>query len=135
MKDRLILGREPALWLAVVQAILAVLVGFQWDALTAEHAALWLSLTNALVAVVMAWLTRPIPVTVYTNAFAIAATLLAAYGFDLGQQWVASINLLIVAIATLIARGEISPAPYAHQTGVLGDKVTTEANTFRRRDY
>lgn len=120
-----IFGREPALWLAVIQAALGVLVGFQLDGLSAEQAAIWLSLTNALIAVVQALLTRPIAPTVFTNALAILATLGAAYGLDWGQELVASLNLLVVAVVTLIARGEISPAPDAHKTGVLGHKVTT----------
>ncbi len=120
MNNRLIFGREPALWLAVVQAILAVLVGFGWDGLGAEQAALWLAATNAAMALGLAWLTRPIAPTVFTNMFSIAATLGAAYGLDIGQEMVASINLAIVAVATLIARGQISPAPEAEKTGVLG---------------
>lgn len=132
IKNGLILGREPALWLAVLQGFLAVVVGFQWDALNAEQAALWLAATNALIMVVMAWATRPIAPTIFTNAFSIIATLLAAYGLNLGQEMVGSINLAIMAVVVLIARGEISPTPYARQTGVLGDKVTTEPNTFRR---
>lgn len=127
MQNRhLILGREPALWLAVVQAVLGILVGFQFDRLSAEQAALWLSATNAIIAVIMALATRPWAVTVFTNAFSILATLGAAYGLDLSQAMVASVNLALVAAVTLIARGEISPAPLAHQTGVLGNKVTTD---------
>lgn len=134
MNNKLILGREPALWMAALQALLAIAVGFHWDGLNAEQAALWLSATNAIIGIVMAWTTRPLAPTVFTNAFSIVATLTAAYGLDLGQELVGSINAAIVAIVILIARGEISPAPYARQTGVLGDKVTTEANTFRKRD-
>jgi len=134
MNNRLIFGREPALWMAALQALLGIIVGFHWDGLSAEQAALWLSAANAIVAVVMAWTTRPVAPTLFTNAFSIVATLTAAYGLDLGQELVGSINAAIVAVVILIARGEISPAPHAHQTGVLGDKVTTEASTFRRRD-
>jgi hypothetical protein len=116
----LILGREPALWLAVLQTFLAFLVGFQWDGLSAEQAALWLSATNAVIAVIMAVLTRPWSLSVFTNAFAILATLAAAYGLNMSQPMVASANALISAVVILIARGQISPTPEAAQTGVLG---------------
>lgn len=132
MSKVMILGREPALWIAVVQAALGVLVGFGWQYLTAEQAALWISAINAALAVFMAVLVRPWPVPVFTNAATIVVTLLAAYGLDLSQPMVASLNFLLVTILTLIARGEVSPAPIAHLTGVLGDKVTTEPTSYRR---
>lgn len=128
----LILGREPALWIAVLQSMLAIIVGFNWDGLNAEQAALWISATNAILGVFMAILTRPWSVPAFTTGITVIATLLAAYGLDLGQEMVGSINALLVAGLILIARGEISPAPYAHQTGVLGNKVTTEPNSYRR---
>lgn len=128
----LILGREPALWLAVAQAVLGVVVGFGLDGLSAEQAALWMAFGNALFGVIQAILTRPWAVSVFTHAFAVLVTLGAAYGLDLSQPMVASINLVIVSVLALIARGEISPTPQAWQTGVMGNKVTTDPNQFRR---
>lgn len=120
-----IFGREPALWLAALQAVLTVFVGFGLDGLNAEQASLWVALVNVGIGVVMAWSVRPISPVVFTTAFSTVATLGAAYGLDMSQEMVASINLAIVAVVTLLARGQVSPTPDAPQTGVLGSKVTT----------
>jgi hypothetical protein len=120
------LRREPALWLAAIQSVLTIIVGFSWSGLNATQAALWISLVNAVIAIAQAILTRPVAPTVFTNAFAVAATLLAAYGLHLSQEMVASINAAIISMVILVARAQISPAPDASRTGVLGNKVVTE---------
>jgi len=119
----LILGREPALWLAVAQAVLGVVVGFGLEGLSAEQAAIWMALGNAVFGVIQAVLTRPWAVSAFTHVLAVAVTLGAAYGLDFTQAMVASVNLLLVSVLALIARGEISPTPLAAQTGVLGERL------------
>jgi len=121
-------GREPALILAVVQSVLTLVVGFQLDWLTAEQAALWMVVVNAIAGAITAWFTRPIAPTVFTHLFTVIATLLAAYGLDLSQEVLAGLNALAVSVLMLLSRGQVSPAGDAHQTGVLGHKVTTGGN-------
>ena len=121
---RFFLRREPALWLASLQAALAALVGFKFDWLTAEQAALWLAGANVIIGAVLAWRTRPIAPSVYTTALSVVLTLLAAYGLDVNQEMVGTINLAVVAIVTFLARGQISPEEDARRTGVLGAKTT-----------
>lgn len=124
------LRREPALWLATLQAGLAALVGFKLDWLTAEQAALWVSFANVAIGAVVAWRTRPVAPSLYTTAFTVAVTLLAAYGLDVNQEMVGTINLAIISIVTLLARGQISPEEDAAKTGVLGTaKPTFPART------
>ena len=119
-----IFGREPALWLAVIQAVLNVFVGFQWEALSATQASLWMAAINAVLGAVTAWMVAPVTPVLLTTAFSAVATLLAAYKLHLSQEMVASINLVIVTVVTLITRGQISPVLDAPRTGVLGDRVT-----------
>lgn len=127
-----IFGREPALWLATLQAVLTVLVGFQFDFLNAEQASLIVAGVNVIIGVITAWAVRPIAPVAFTAAFSTLAALGAAYGLDMSQEMVASINLAIVAVVTLAARGQISPAGNAWQTGVMGNKVVTEPNASAR---
>lgn len=124
-----IFGREPALWLAAIQAALTILVGFGFSWLSADQAALWMVAINAVFGTITAFMTRPVAPTVFTHLLAVVATLLAAYGLDLSQELVASVNGLVIAVVMLITRAEISPAEDAHKTGVLGDKVTTGASS------
>jgi len=118
-------GREPALWLGLIQAFVTLLVGFQFDWLSPGQASIWMSVVNALVAVVLAIRVRPVMPAVYTSAITIVATLLAAYGLHLSQELVASVNGLAVAFLFFWTRGQVSPEEDAHKTGVLGNKVTT----------
>ena len=119
------LRREPALWLATLQAGLAALVGFKFDWLTAEQAALWVSAVNVLIGAVIAWRTRPIAPSIYTTAFSVVLTLISAYGLHVDQEMVGTINMAIVAVITFLARGQISPEEDAYRTGVLGTKPMT----------
>lgn len=120
-----IFGREPALWLAAIQAFLALLVGFSFDWLSADQAALWMVAINAVFGVITAFLTRPIAPTVFSHLLAAVVGLVSAYGLDLNQELVAGLNGLIITVVMLISRAEISPKEDAHKTGVLGNKVTT----------
>lgn len=124
------LRREPALWLGALQAVLAAVVGFQFDWLTAEQSALWVSFVNLAIGAVVAWRTRPIAPSVYTTAFTMGITLLAAYGLDVNQEMVGAINIAITAVVMLLARGQVSPEEDAAKTGVLGTaKPTFPART------
>ena len=120
-----IFGREPALWLAALQAIVAVVVGFQIDGFSPEQAALWMAAVNAAVGVAMALMTAPVAPSIFGNLFSVLATLGAAYGLDLGQEMVGLINAALMSVVVLLVRPQISPAEDAHKTGVLGNKVTT----------
>lgn len=118
-------GRDAALWLAAIQTLLTVLVGFGWDSLTSGQAALWMALINAVVGMLTALRVRPFEPVVFTTLFSAAAVLVGAYGLNLEQGMVASINAMIITVAILVVRGQASPAEDAWKTGVLGTKVTT----------
>ena len=118
-------GRDAALWLAAIQAVLTVLVGFGWTALSAEQASLWIALINAIFATIVALRVRPLSPVVFSSAISAAAAVLMAYGLHLDQAMVASINAMVAAFAILWVRGQVSPAEDAWKTGVLGTKVTT----------
>lgn len=126
-----IFGREPALWLAAIQAVMTIFVGFGADGLNAHQAGLWVALVNVLMGLATAWQVRPIAPVIFTAIFSALAALGGAYGLDFSQEMVASVNVAIVAVVTLLARGQISPADDAYRTGVMGNKVTTAGITDR----
>jgi hypothetical protein len=119
---RFFLRREPALWLATLQAVLAAIVGFKFDWLSAEQAALWVSFMNVVLGAVMAWRTRPVAPSLFTTALSVAVTLMSAYGLHVSQEMVGAVNMLIFALVALLTRAQVSPEEDASRTGVLGNK-------------
>lgn len=118
-------GREPTLWIALIAAVLNWAVGFQLDFLSAEQAAWINAAINAVMACIASFATRPIAPQVWFYAVTVFAGLLAAYGLDMSQEMVGTTQLLVIAVLSLITRGSVSPKEDAHETGVLGDKITT----------
>jgi Na+-transporting NADH:ubiquinone oxidoreductase subunit NqrD len=104
-----ILGREPALWLAVVAAGLGLLVTFNLPWMNADQAGLWVAGVNAVFGVVTAVLTRPVAPAAFTTLVTAGSALLTAYGLDLDPQTVGAVNTLVVAALFLITREQVSP--------------------------
>jgi hypothetical protein len=103
-------GREPALWIATIAALLGIGVTLGLDGLSAEQAAAIVALLSALAAIWTAWLVRPVAPALFTGAVTAAAVLLAAYGLEVSQQTVGAVNLAVIALLTFLTRGQVSPA-------------------------
>lgn len=108
--QRSLFGREPALWINVVAAVLGLIVTFGWKALDAQDATNIVAVLTGLAAVVTAVQTRPWAVPVFTGFVSTAAVLLAGYGLEVSQQSVGAVQLVVVSVLTLLARGQITPA-------------------------
>lgn len=116
-------GREPALWIATISAVLSVVVTFGLPWLDDGDATNIVAIITAGGAVITAIKTRPIAISAFTGLLSTAAVLAAGYGLDVPQQMLGAVQLAIVAIVTLIARGQITPAAdpaplYAGDRGV-----------------
>lgn len=107
---RSIFGREPAVWITVISAALSTLVAFGLTGLTDVQTAAIVAFLNALAAIWIAFATRPISPAVFSGAAAAAAVLLGSFGFDLSQQQIGAVNVLILGVFALITRQQISPA-------------------------
>lgn len=116
----LIFGNEPAVITAVISAALSLVVSLGVG-LSADQAAGWVAVISGAFAALAAWHTRPIAPAVFTGLVQVAAALLAAYHFNLSAGTVGAINTLIVAVLTLLTRGQVTPA-----TGRLERTSTTE---------
>ncbi|MFC0504207.1 hypothetical protein [Micromonospora costi] len=105
-----ILGREPAVLINAVAALLALFVAFGADFLTAKQAG---AVEAFLAAAATAWLlskVRPIAPTLFTGVITTGATLAAAYGFELSQEQVGSITAASIALMTaLVIRPQSTP--------------------------
>lgn len=102
--------REPTLYVQALGALLALLVTFQLDWLTAEQAALVLALVTAVVTAVNAWKVRPISPAVFTGVVTAGAALLGAYGLDFSQERVGAVSVVVQMLLTLLTRVQVTPA-------------------------
>jgi hypothetical protein len=105
MKIR-IFGREPALALNTLSAILGLLVTFNIG-LTENQAGWIVAGTSAILGAIAAALTRPIAVQAFTTLVATLASGVAAFGYEVAPT--AAINGALLAVIMFITRGQISP--------------------------
>lgn len=108
-----ILGREPALWLNSLSAVLGLLVTFQVGSLDAEEAGWIVASTSAVLGAIAAALTRPIAVQAFTTAVATIASAVAAFGYEAAPTHVAAINAAVLSVLMFVTRGQVTPAPIA----------------------
>jgi len=116
-----ILGREPTAWLQMLSAVLGFLVTFGWDVLTARQAGLIVALVSAVLATINALLVRPWMPTIFAGVITAGAALLAAYGLELNQEMVGTVQMLTVAVMGLVIRSQVTPASVLDNTAVGTD--------------
>ncbi|MFI2577689.1 hypothetical protein ACH5AJ_36450 [Streptomyces rochei] len=101
-------GREPALWLALIGAVLTWAAGLGLDFLNAGQA---VAITTALTGVVIAVTTRPIAPGLYVAAVGLIAALFAEYGLHWSDAAVTGMGGIILAGFALFGiRPQVSPA-------------------------
>ncbi|WP_194821319.1 hypothetical protein [Micromonospora sp. S-DT3-3-22] len=103
-----IFGREPALWLALIGAVLTWAAGLGLPFLSAGQA---VAITTALTGVVIAVTTRPIAPGLYVAAVGMIAALFAEYGLHWSDAAVTGLGGIILAGFALFGiRPQVSPA-------------------------
>jgi hypothetical protein len=108
-----IFGREPALVIGTIVAIISLAGTLGFSFLTADQAGLWIVVVNAIAAAAMAWLTRPLQPGIYTYAVGAILALVTAYGLTLTPEQVNAVNALVVPVLALLTRGQVSPVETA----------------------
>lgn len=102
-------GREPALWLQTITAVLALLVAVPGAGMNDTLAAL---ITSAVAAGFTAWqafLVRPIAPTVFSAGIAAVVPLLAYFGLDFTQTQVGLFSAGVAAVIALWVRPQSTP--------------------------
>lgn len=102
-------GREPALVIQTLAAILTLLVGFSVPGLNDGLVAGITALLTAGAAAWTAWHVRPIAPALFTGLITTGATLLAAFGVDLSQQQVSLVTVTATAVMALLMRAQVTP--------------------------
>lgn len=116
MKPHLILGREPALWLNTLSAVLGLVVTFNVG-LSQDQAGWIVAGVSAILGAIAAALTRPIAPQAFTTVVATVASAVAAFGYDVAPTTTAAINGVVLAVLMFITRGQVTP--------VIGDRKPT----------
>lgn len=104
-----LLGREPTLWVAALNALIMIVGTVGLHAVSIEQAGLFVVVVNALFAVVNAFAVRPISPVTFTYAVGSLVALMASYGLSLPTETVAMINMAVVPALALLTRGQVSP--------------------------
>lgn len=104
-----LLGREPTLWIAVLNAAVILLGTFQFHLLTGTQAALIVVAINAVFAALNAAAVRPVSPVAFTYAVGALVALAASYGLNLSIETVGALNASVIPLLALLARGQVSP--------------------------
>lgn len=104
-------GREPAVILYVINAVVAFLVTIPAVGLTAESSGWVMTIANGVVALLVAVLTRPFVVSALTGAISTVLTGLAAFGLPFTEQQTGAFVMVVSAVLGLVLRANVSPAP------------------------
>jgi hypothetical protein len=103
-----IFGREPALWIALIGAVLTWAAGLGIDFLSTGQA---VAITGALTGVIIAVTTRPIAPGLYVAAVSAVAAMFAEYGLHWSEAAVTGLGGIILAAFALFGiRPQVTPA-------------------------
>jgi hypothetical protein len=103
-----IFGREPALYLNTLSAVLGLVVTFNVG-LTQDQAGWLVAGVSAVLGAIAAALTRPIAVQAFTTLVATVASAVAAFGYNVAPTTTAAINGLVLAVLMFLTRGQVTP--------------------------
>ncbi len=103
-----ILGREPALWIALIGAVLTWAAGLGLEFLNAGQA---VAITGAVTGVIIAVTTRPIAPGLFVAAVTALAAMFAEYGLHWSDAAVTGLGGIILAGFALFGiRPQVTPA-------------------------
>jgi hypothetical protein len=101
-----ILGREPALWIALIAGIVAALVGFRIPGLSAGQGSAVVAFIGACL---IAYATRPATPAIFTAIVTAAVALTAQYGLELSEELTSSLTGLVLVVFAFVTRGQVIP--------------------------
>lgn len=102
-----IFGKEPAVIIALVGALVTLLVSFKMPGIDAGAGA---AITTFLTAAIIAATTRPIAPALFTAVVSAGAALLAEYGLEWSDAQVGALSGLVLVAFTLFGiRPQVTP--------------------------
>lgn len=104
-----IFGREPTLYIAVLNAVVMFLSTIGLHLLTGKEGALIVIAINGVFACFTAWAVRPISPAIFTYAVGAILAVFSAYGLAIPIETAAMLNALVITVLALVTRGQVSP--------------------------
>lgn len=105
---KMILGREPALWLTAALALLQLVVILAHFPADQQNA---LSLiATAVFSILLAVFTRPVDTAAITGGIATILTAIGVFGVHLDPNTTSALNAVVAAVLALILRAHVTPA-------------------------
>lgn len=125
-----LLGREPALLLSLVAALLGIGSALAIPGLSGGQVALIMAAANAVLGAVQAAFVRPWQPAAFTAAVGALGALGAGYGFHASPGLLAALDAVVLAAGPLLVRGQVTPlvalrAAAAAHSAVGGDPGAT----------
>jgi hypothetical protein len=106
-----ILGREPAAWSGLIQALLALAVSNSAFGLTGEKVGLIMAVVSAVFGVYIAWVTANTMLAVIVGLANAVFALVAGYGLELSTATTAAAIALVTVVVGFFQRTQTSPLP------------------------
>lgn len=104
-----IFGREPVVYVAVIEAVLAFLVTFGLDGLSTEQATVILAAVVAMGGVLTAWATKDTLLSALSGAGKALLVLVTSYGINLSQEQIGLAVVMISAVGGIWLRTQTTP--------------------------
>ncbi|AOE44373.1 hypothetical protein SEA_GHOBES_21 [Gordonia phage Ghobes] len=109
MNGKLLFGREPAGWLALVSAAVS-LVGAFAVGFDAQTQGLVVAFANAVLGALLAWQTRPLAPAAFVAVVQTALPLLVAFGLDwTAEQQATLLTVSSVVLNLALVRPQVQP--------------------------
>lgn len=119
-------GREPALVLSFVAAVLGVGSALVIPGLSGGQVALIMAAVNAVLGAVQAALTRPVGPAAFTTLVGALAALGAGYGFHVSPTVLAALDAVILTIPPLLVRAQVTPTAKLRAAALAGPTAVPE---------
>jgi drug/metabolite transporter (DMT)-like permease len=104
-----IFGREPALVIGFIGALLTVTASLSLRNFTPEQVGLLIALLSAATGAATAVFTRPVSPGAFTAVVAASVALVQGFGLAVSPETIGSINGMVIAGLALMSRQQISP--------------------------
>lgn len=104
-------GKEPAAWVGLIEASLALAVAIGWLAWTREQTALVMAVVVCVFGVVTAYLTKDTMLGVLVGLTKAVIALALGFGFTLSPEVTAAIIAFVTVAVSFFQRTQTSPAP------------------------